>query len=56
MRTKPKEGNHLIISRLFRRAAGRRKVRRMRQKTATARRVSAQTDAMLTRTPRRKSS
>ncbi len=39
----------MIVTRLFRRAAARRKVRRMRAKTATARRVIAQTDAMLAR-------
>ncbi len=39
----------MIVTRLFRRAAARHRVRRMRGKTATARRVIAQTDAMLAR-------
>ncbi len=39
----------MIVTRLFRRAAARRRVGRIRAKTATARRVNAATDAMLTR-------
>jgi len=44
----------LIISRMIRRSARRREVRRLRRKTSNARRVVAQTDAMLARrTPRK---
>lgn len=39
----------MILTRLLRRAAARRRARAMRAKTATARRVNAATDAMLTR-------
>jgi len=39
----------LNISRLFRRAAGRREALRLRRKTARARQITADTDAMLAR-------
>jgi hypothetical protein len=39
----------VIVTRLARRAAARLRVRRVRAKTATARKVNAATDAMLAR-------